>query len=85
VIAGLVAVLAPEVHAFGICAHVDIVISLGLSHNHIQISMLDRVPAPAGKMAIQAAGGSAWTSDLLRDLEQVNLGSGNPAPAGDFL
>jgi len=64
---------------------VDIVISLGLSHNHIQISMLDRVPAPAGKMAIQAAGGSAWTSDLLRDLEQVNLGVGKPSPRRRFF
>ena len=72
-IAGLVAVLAPEVLPPLRHPHVYVMISIRFRQNRTHIAVFDGVAATAAKMAVHAAVGTAGSTHILRDGYQIQI------------
>ena len=84
-IAGLVAVLAPEIQsAFG-DAHVHVMIFVGFGQQRTHVTMFDGITTAAAEMAVHTAGGPAGSAHIFRDLDQVHIFDRKPCRRRRFL
>ena len=84
-VAGLVTILAFEIHALAAHAHMDVKITRGFLEGRAHIPVLDGIAAPTEEMAVHAAGGPAWPAHILGDFYKIYLLFGKACPGWCFF
>jgi hypothetical protein len=80
VVAGLVTILALEVHALATNAHMDIKVTRGFLESRAHIPVFDGIAAPTKEMAVHAASGPAWPAHILSDFHKIYVLFGKACP-----
>ena len=68
-VAGLMTVLTPEVHSTATDTHVNIMMFFRLCQYRTHVPVFDRITPATPKMTVDAAGGSAGSSDIFRNAD----------------